>query len=468
MKASPKHAGRLSYLIASVLTLFTLTKAHAETFPGQVNVVTNYGEMPLRFEANAGQTDSQFKYYSRGSGYTMFFAPSEVILALDVSTNQPVGRPKRHEHLRVSHKREISLVHIKLDGSDANAVISSEQPLPGNANYLIGNDPTQWKSGVSVYGQVRYQNVYPGVDLIFHGSQSQLEHDFIVSPHADTQKIQMLIDGAESVELDPSGDLVFEVRGRTGELLKPVAYQEIGGIRQGVTCRYRLAGHRVSLELGSYDKSQTLIIDPVLSYSTYFGGAGADIALGVTADSGGNAYVVGETLSLPHNLITSGAFQTNFAGGSFNGDVFVAKIGSAGTNLVYCTYLGGNSDDAAADVAVDSVGNAYVTGWTMSANFPVTPGAFATNICGPFDYNFDTYWEDVFVTKLNTNGSGLIYSTYIGGEQIDVGVGIAIDSATRMSRGKPNPPIFQQPTRCKAPIDQPSLGFIMMTEITCL
>jgi RHS repeat-associated protein len=420
-----------SALFAAALLQITVAATAQTAANGAVRLLENYGQMPLRFEQNSGQTDSQVRYISRGNGYAMYFAPTEIVLMLDVSTNlDRVGRPPSAS-LPGSRNHKIGLAHIRLAGADANAMISAEQTLPEKVNYLVGNDPAQWRTGISVFGRVRYQNVYPGIDLTFYGSQSHLEYDFVVAPHADPDAIQLKLDGADHASIDPNGDLVFSVGGQTTSFQRPAIYQIIGGIRHDVAGDYQLNGNRVGFEIGAYDSTQPLVIDPVLSYSSFLGGGSYNSdAYGVAVDGSGNAYVCGGTLGIPTNLITHGAFQTNFGGGTISGDAYVAKLGSTGTNLIYFTYLGGNSDDEAASITVDNNGDAYITGFTASTNFPTKnaiPGY--SHINSTYNGSLGAYPVNAFVTELNSSGSNLVYSTYLGGNSSDGGWGIAVDQS---------------------------------------
>lgn len=414
-------------LFVAVLLQIAVTATAQTVTNGGVQLIQDYGKVPLRFEPNAGQTDPQVRYLSRGSGYTMYFLPTEVALALDVSTNATRLSHRPSPFALESRSHKIGLVHFKLEGANPDAMISSKQTLPGKVNYFIGNDPSQWRTGISAFERVRYQNIYPGIDLTFYGNQSHLEYDFVIAPHANVKAIQLKLAGADHVKIEPNGDLVFFVQGRTTRFHRPVVYQTIGGIRHDIAGNYRLKGNNMSFEVGAYDPTQPLVIDPVLSYSTFLGGTASDAAYGVAVDSSGDAYVCGYTFSL-NNLITRGAFQTNYGGGYLVGDAFVAKLGSAGTNLIYCTYLGGNDDDGATAVQVDGAGNAYIAGWTDSANFPTTTNAISRNISGTIFPN-GHYATDVFVAKLNPGGSNLVFSTYLGGGQTDAGTSIALDSS---------------------------------------
>ena len=401
-------------LVAAFLQIAVAATAQTVT-NGGVQLIANYGQMPLRFEQNIGQADPQARYLSRGSGYTMYFLPTEIALALDVDTNvnQTGRRPSIPKH--TTHK--FGLVYIQMEGADADAVISGEQTLPEKINYFIGNDPSQWHTGVSASGRVHYQGVYPGIDLTFYGNQSHLEYDFEIAPHANPKAIRLKLAGADHIAVEPDGSLAFSVQGRTIRFGRPAIYQTVNGVQHDIAGGWRLKGNQASFETGPYDKSQPLVIDPVLSYSTFLGGVGSEwvTGWGVAVDSGGNAYVTGWTSTALTNLITSGAFQTNY---NNHFDCFVAKIGSTGTNLIYCTYLGGTTgygDSGSYSLAVDGNGNAYIAGFTDAGNFPVKNALFSSPPNTLWYSSYGVYGDNVFVTELNTNGSQLVFSTYFGG-----------------------------------------------------
>jgi hypothetical protein len=364
-----------------------------------------YGKLPLRFEANAGQSGGQVKFLSRGQGYTLFLTSSEAVLALDKSA-----------------------LHMHLLGANANAEATAFEKLPGTVNYFIGNDPTKWRTNVPTYAKVKYRDIYPGVDLLYYGNQKQLEYDLVVAPGVDPRVARLGISGASKIWIDPSGDLLFETSGGIVRFEKPVAYQRTQNGPQSIDVRYALGGDgQVTFAVGSYDHSKPLVIDPVLFYSTYLGGSGGENfgALpngNIAVDSTGSAYVTGYTQST--NFPTVTPFQPS-NGGIVN--AFVTKLNPEGTAFVYSTYLGGKNQDMGGGIAIDSSGNAYVTGQTTSNNFPTTPGAFQ------FSKQSAGADSAAFVTKLNSTGSALLYSTYLSGSSSDSGAGIAVDSSGRAS-----------------------------------
>jgi hypothetical protein len=379
---------------------------------------------PLIFEPNQGQTDELVKFLSRGRGYTLFLTGDDAVLALR----------SRQSSLPAS-----LVLRMKLVGADPKALVSGLNALPSRSNYFIGNDSTKWRTNVPNYAKVQYKNVYPGVNLIYYGNQRQLEYDFVVAPGADPKAIALAIVGAEGehewpsrppVQIDRDGNLVVQTEGGKIHLRKPVVYQpsQQEGRPTFVDGNYVLSASRIQdpraefaereyevrFEVAAYDHTKPLIIDPVLSYSTYLGGSQDDGGNSIAVDASGNAYVGGSTLSA--DFPTSSPIQATTGGGY---DAFVAKLDAAGSSPVYTTYLGGAGSDQVLGIATDSSGNAYVTGQTSSNDFPLANPLQAT-IGGS---------SDVFVAKLDAAGSALTYSTYLGGSATEQGTGIAVDSA---------------------------------------
>jgi hypothetical protein len=308
---------------------------------------------------------------------------------------------------------------MKLQGANARASVTGADALPGKSNYFTGSDPSQWRTDVPTYGAVKYAGVYPGIDLVYHGNQRLLEYDFLVAPGADPRAIGIRFQGARKLTVNRDGELVIGLGGSEVIEHAPVVYQEIGGQRQAVAGRYVLRGRgRVGFSVAEYDHRQPLVIDPTLVYSTYLGGGGNGNDGGfIAVDTSGNAYVTGVTNTCDFPT-TPGAFQTTCGG---NGDAFVIKLNAAGSAPVYSTYLGGANGDEGEGIAVDASGNAYVIG-IAGPNFPTTPGAFQTTFPSVALYT-------AFVTKLNVTGSALVYSTYLGGSSFGWGSGIAVDAS---------------------------------------
>jgi hypothetical protein len=312
---------------------------------------------------------------------------------------------------------------MKLVGGNASARIAGVDELPGKSNYFIGNDPNKWQVNISTYGKIEYRDVYPGVDLIYYGNQRQLEHDFVIAPGADPKAITLAFEGARKISINSGGDLVMDTKEGGVALKRPRVYQTLNGEEQNIAARYALKNGRVSFEVAEYDHRQPLVIDPVLSYSTYLGGNGDDYGHGIAVDSSGNAYVVGQTNSV--NFPTATALQAAYGGGY---DIFVTKLNATGSALIYSAYLGGSGDDLGFAISVNSSGEAFITGRTDSSDFPTASPLYAT-YSGGISVQRGLPAYDIFVAKLNAAGSSLEYSTYLGGSGDDVGEGIAVDSS---------------------------------------
>jgi hypothetical protein len=394
----------------------SLSKPKPET---QGRILQTYGNLPLSFERNQGQTDPQVRFLSRGRGYALFLTADEAVFSLHGEPDNKrrattvQGRSVAPELPRRALRGSLTALRMKLVNANPTAEIVGADELPGKSNYFLGNDPEKWRTDVPTYAKIRYRNVYSGIDLVYYGNQGQLEYDFVVAPGADLHRIQLDIHGAKNVRREAQGDLLLQVAGTEIRWRKPVVYQEKDGKRKGIAGRYLIRrGNRIGFKVATYDQSRPLVIDPGLVYSTYLGGSGDDGAVGVAIDGSGNAYVTGYTSSA--DFPTKDAFQKNYGGGQ--DDAFVTKIDNAGTSIVYSTFLGGSDIDGGSGIAVDSSGAAYVTGETSSTDFPVMH---------PIQkYGGNT---DAFVTKLDATGSALVYSTYLGGSQYDDGVSITTD-----------------------------------------
>jgi hypothetical protein len=374
-----------------------------------------YGQLPLSFEANRGQANAETKFLARGYGYTFLLTSTETLLSLDAPhTGQHSLTTDRAADVRPTMLPP-TVLRMKLVGANPLAEGIGHDQLPGKSNYLIGSAPMRWRTNVPQYGKVRYKGVYPGVDVVYYGAQGQLGYDLQVGAGSDPRVIQFSFEGAEAIRLSHHGDLILTVGGSDLRQLKPVVYQEVDGVRHEIAGGYHVDGNRVRFELGTYDASLPLVIDPVLAYSTYLGGSVADFGAGIAVDKEGYAYVTGLTRSADFPT-TANAFQPGFNSGIE--DVFVTKLNREGSAVVYSTYLGGSFFDRAFGIAVDKNGNAYITGTTASSDFPTTMNAFQANLAGDID---------VFVTTLNRDGSALVYSTYLGGTRDERGLSIAVD-----------------------------------------
>lgn len=386
-----------------------------------------FPSLPLWFESNAGQAGSQVQFLARGHGHNILLTPTEAVIVLCKPV--PAGEIRRSALGAERMKAGICPVRFQFVGANPEARMSGVDALPGKANYLLGANPAEWRSHVSTFRQVKVQQVYPGVDVLYYANGQRLEYDFHLAPGVDCGVIRLQIEGADRVELDSAGNLIVETCGERLLQHRPVAYQSEGAVRRPVEVAYRLTGERTfGFVVGEADAALPLIIDPVLSYASYLGGSKQETAWDLALDGNGNVYVTGESLSLDL-ATTTGAFQANYGGGTtVGGDIFVAKLDASGSNLVYLTYLGGKGNDAALSIAIDATGNAYLTGFTDSTNFPLA-SPIISSIGGKGEKYFDLFPPDAFVTKLNANGSALVYSTYLGGSTNDEGIAIAVDGA---------------------------------------
>jgi hypothetical protein len=334
-------------------------------------------------------------------------------------------------------------------GANPGATMSGLSASVTRTNYFIGNDPTRWRTNVPTFGRVRYENEYPGIDLVFYGHQRALEYDWVVQPGADPSAIELAIDGSGSLELNAHGDLlVHQASGDDVVLHRPVVYQSVRGQQEPVDGGYVIEpdGH-VKVWTADFDRRIPLIIDPVLDYATYLGGNSDDTAIAIAVDADGNAYVAGQTLSADFPL--KQPLQPSIAA---DRAAFIAKLNRDGSDLVYATYLGGASGSQNAfGIAVDGTGHAYVTGTTSATNFPVTPGALQVAFGGSSCEDGATC-SNAFVVKLSQNGDALEYATFLGGSGEDDGFGIAVDQCGNAyvtgSTGSPDfpftPGAFQQ------------------------
>jgi photosystem II stability/assembly factor-like uncharacterized protein len=375
--------------------------------------------LSLSFEENRGQTDSRARFVTRSGGRSVFFCKDDVVfgfrspraarpLAPNTEPLLESARPNGVEAEAISP--ESARVSLKLRGANRQPRIEGLGPITKKTHYFTGNDPKKWLTNVPQYERVVYRNVYPGVELVFYGSGRDLEYDFILKPGARPDSIRMLFNGVERIRLDASGDLILTTS--AGELCqrRPQTYQGSGKSRTEIPSRYvLLASKEVGIAVGSYDRRRTLVIDPVLLYSTFLGGSQFDTINGVAADSSGNAWVTGSTQSFD--------FPTTGGPLARGGDAFVARLNATGTALLFSAYLAGSSQDDASKIAIDPQGNAYIVGTTFSPNFP-TMGAIQP-LRGP---------SDAFITKLSPSGA-LIYSTFLGGTVTEAGNGIAVTAS---------------------------------------
>jgi hypothetical protein len=417
-----------------------------------------YAKLPMSFEANQGQAPSEVQFISRGSEYGLFLTADGAVLGLrhparrfpQVSSEnrqllsefpalRSVDQSGQENYGESLHTNEQSpaMLRLKLIGANATARPTGLDPLLGKSNHFIGRDPAKWHAGASNYARVSYPEIYPGVELVYYGNQRHLEYDFILAPGAAPGQIEWQVQGdsklVPTTTIDPQGNLLVSIGGGTVHFKKPFAY-EIDPKRGGRAERRRVileasyvpkGNNQFGFAVPGHDPTKTLIIDPVVEYSTYLGGSADDGGWRIALDSNGDAYVTGQTLSI--NFPMQSAAQTSCASCAAANpapDVFVTKFNSTGSSLIYSTYLGGSLTDAGFGIAVDPVGNALVTGITFSTDFPVTAGAFQSSC---MSCTLSTPLADAFVVKLDTTGK-VVYSTYLGGSKSDEGLAIAADS----------------------------------------
>jgi Beta-propeller repeat/Cep192 domain 4/Abnormal spindle-like microcephaly-assoc'd, ASPM-SPD-2-Hydin/HYDIN/CFA65/VesB-like, Ig-like domain len=387
-------------------------------------IARGYGALPLQFESNRGQFPQDQRFLARGAGYSLLLGRRDATLLLR-GREAPQGKMREDGGSNIQPvKGQPESLGLEFLAGNSQPKVEALGKLPTKVNYFHGANPHSWFSGIPAFSRVRYKDIYPGIDLVYYGRRGHLETDFQVQRGANPESIGMHLAGAREMRLDAHGDLIVSMQSGQVALRKPLAYQPHGADRQMVSAAFQMeSGNVVKFQIGSYDRSRELVIDPVLDYSTYLGGTTGDEVDGIAVDSAGDAYVVGTTFSTDFPA-TMGVFQPKFGGGTCAGracyDVFVAKVNPAGGALVYATYLGGTNDDTPTGIAIDAAGNAFVVGTTSSTDFPTTPGAFQTALNGS---------SNLFVTELAPDAASLVYSTYLGGTGTDTGGGIAVDSA---------------------------------------
>jgi len=374
-----------------------------------------YETLPLSFEENLGQSHPDVRFLSRGSEYSLFLTDNEAVLTL----NQPNVNIATFPC--ITDMTEYEVIRMQVMGANHEPQITGIDALPGKNNYFTGNCSGKWQTSVNSFTRVRYREIYPGIDLVYYGNSHNLEFDFVVFPGANPEAIQLGFEGMDKLELDEKGNLVLHIAGEKIVLDAPVIYQEIEGIKHEVDGGYILdAKHEVGFRVGNFNDILPLVIDPVLEFSTYLGGSGTDYGFDITLDSSGDIYLTGQTNS--SDFPVGNGYQEALCGLS---DVFVTKISASSNNVVFTTYLGGSDNDYGYSLAVDSSGNAYVTGYTYSDDFP-TQDAYQEIFSGGSDNGIG--W-DGFVAKLSPSGDTLVYSTYLGGSADDIGYRIAVDGA---------------------------------------
>ncbi len=386
-------------------------------------VMSNLSAMPLSFTENRGQWDSKVLFKAEAGGATFWFCKGEVVYQfardtdeledISVGTRHAVSAnmPDKFNHPR--YKKESMVLSAQFVGANPDAEIIGEDRSSYKCGYIIGNDPSKWRTDIPNYSSITYKNIYPGIDLKYYGNGHGMKYDFIVSPGADISQIKIRYDGVNNLAITSNGDLQADTRfGQIYENI-PAVYQELNGSKRNIAGQYRIIEPGVfGFEVEDYNPNLPLIIDPELVYSTYLGGDNYDYGCGI-AINGTTAWVTGST--------SSTNFPTVGLGGALTGssDAFVTKLSSTGNTLMYSIYLGGNGQEIGLSVADNGSGAAYVTGWTNSSDFPTT------NVYDD-SYNGGT---DGFVVKLRVAGQLILYGTYLGGNSYDCGNSIDVDGS---------------------------------------
>jgi hypothetical protein len=354
--------------------------------------------LPISFEPNQGQANIRYRYLAHQPALGMGFMADGVDFMVPASDSTPSQSSQRGTSSRKNSARGV--LKIRFEGNNSNAVPGGEEPLAGKVNYLRGDDASRWQTNIATFGRVRYQSLYPETDLVFYGNGEEVEHDFVLNPGADPGRISLRVDGAKAIHLLPdSGDLLIDTGSAAVCFKKPVAYQSTSRGRVVVEASYLVRGSRVGFEVGNYDRSLPLVIDPVLTYSTFLAGSQQDGATGVAVDANGNVYVTGTTSSLDFPT-TQSAYQSTNKG---NGDIFVTKLDASGANAIFSTYIGGSGSDTSLGIGVDGNGNVILGGVTGSRDFP-TLNSYAT---------FNGF-ECAFLLSLSPAGDHLNYSSLLG------------------------------------------------------
>ena len=405
--SNSRFGGALALLIASGLAVLFSAKPPPPRAEKTRFVSTN--EAPLHFEPTDAANAA---FIARGRGYSVLLAAGEMLM-------RPRGSARD------------STVGLRMVGGDPNSRGRGVGRLPGRSNYYIGNDPEKWRRDVPHFARVRFDEVYPGIDVVYYdarrergeGSARQLGYDFIVEPGADPRRIELQFEGTEEISFEPDGGL--RLRTASGEVRqeRPVVYQEIAHARRPVGGRYVRSGAvGVAFEVGPYDRSRPLVIDPKVEYSTYLGGSGDDQAFGIDVGPDGSVYIVGWTESADFPAGSSPALTGSSPAltGSGNSpqqgrpgtrDAFLTRFDNSLTTSLVQNFFGGNNTDQALDVVVDRDGNAYITGFTESRDFPNTDGSTWAG------------GRDAFTVVVDPDG-GLLHAGTLGGFQDEGGAGI--------------------------------------------
>ena len=486
-----RYLSAIVILTGIIFTNFVLKKPDISAAISNETPNSKTDNLPVYFEENRGQFNEKVRFYTRGTNdYSLFLTATDAVYVLSsqesrVESRESVDSSNRKSKIK---NQKSTAVYMTLAGANPNADFAGMEMLEHKTNYFKGAE-SDWRTNISNFRQVRANSIYEGIDMVWYGKpQGGVQYDFVIAPNANPNQIEWEIKGASDVELTAEGDLLIKTEYGEIRQQKPFSYQETNGVRQEIESRFVIEKSKICFELGNYDRSKSLTIDPsvnlsrpafstlmggpindqgnaiavdnsgnvfvtgkvpsptfpttpgtfdtthnglddvfvtklnatgsALIYSTFIGGSDEDICFGIVLDSSGNAFLTGLTVdSTTDYPVTASAFDTTPNGGQ---DVFVTKLNATGSALIYSTLIGGSGEDTGSDIAIDSSGNAFLMGGTLSSNYPATTGAFDTSYNGS---------GDVFATKLNSTGSALIYSTFIGGSDFENGLGIAVDAA---------------------------------------
>ncbi|MGA3091136.1 MAG: SBBP repeat-containing protein [Terriglobales bacterium] len=392
--------------------------------------------MPLYFEPNQGQTAPQVKFLARGAGYGLFLTSDEAVLRLQHAAASPQD-PAAVSRRAASRRAGSSVIRMRLEGANSSARVFGASPLPGKSSYFVGNNTANWHRDIPQFARVQYQAVYPGIDLIYYGDQGQLEYDFHVAPSADPGQIALRFQGASArIDAGGSGDLVLSTADGEVRFQAPHVYQRDGNARKTIPGAFRqLAPDAIGFTVGNYDRSRELVIDPILTYSTFLGGSATEGFVKVAVDGALNLYLAGSTDSTDFPL-TQGSETLAGSQEIFISKIYPANFGTVNSQLVYSIILGGTSGaetDTLAGIEVDSAADIYVAGTTNSSDFPTTlSNAFQPNPQVAGTHGF----LSVIGAVINNNNNPptltytLDYSTYLSGNGSDTVTGLAIDGTS--------------------------------------
>jgi Bacterial Ig-like domain (group 3)/Beta-propeller repeat len=432
----PHH--RHNLVASSLQPASLLLRTAAPGANASQRLLSKIAQLPLSFEENRGQFDPHVKFATRGADYGLFLSGAEATIVHHREVHLGDGDvSSMMAALGNAEVRTLSATQLTWLGANPKAEPLGVDRDGSQSNYFIGKDPRKWQRHVRHYDRVQLAGLYPGIDLVYHGAQKQVEFDYVVAPHVDPNAIQVGISGPSIVGLDATGQLSISSSGDKMLLLPPVAYQQKDGKRELVEAHYALAdSHRFGFRFGKYDTSRPLIIDPVLVFAVSFGPNVNDtIVSDVALDATGNIYITGTTCETNYPT-TSGVFQP--AGGNnlsqACNDAIVTKLDPAASTLIYSTYVGGQTSvDFGIRLLVDAAGEVTVAGTTASTDFPTTAGVFQSQAKGgSCNYSMNLEQQacsDAFLLKLSADGSALEYSTLFGGSREEIALAVIQDTA---------------------------------------